>query len=60
MDCYQSATIRAMRTSGRDCHEQVMFYTLISTIAAEEGGHIVIVAPGISSRLKRPRSGFDD
>ena len=49
-----------MRTSGRDCHEQVMFYTLISTIAAEEGGHIVIVAPGINSRLNSPRSGFDD
>src|SRR5947209_4704804 len=37
-----------------------LYYSLISNIAAEEGGHIEIVAAAINSCLNGPRSGFDD
>lgn len=36
------------------------YYALISNIAAEEGGHIEIVAAAINSCLNGPRTGFDD
>ncbi len=35
------------------------YYSLISNIAAEEGGHIEIVAAAINSLLNGPRTGFD-
>ena len=58
MDCYQKATIRAMRTSGRD--RITPLYSHFSNIAAGKGGHIEVVAPGINSCFNSPRSGFDD
>ncbi|HYE30164.1 MAG TPA: manganese catalase family protein [Methylomirabilota bacterium] len=36
------------------------YYSLISNIAAEEGGHIEIVSAAINACLNGPRTGFDD
>ena len=58
MSTLMNYTFQSFNMRGRDKIKP--FYSLVSNIAAEEGGHIEIVAAGINSCLNGPRSGFDD
>lgn len=57
MSTLMNYTYQSFAMRGRD---QIRpFYALISNIAAEEGGHIEIVAAAINSCLNGPRKDFD-
>ncbi len=58
MSTLMNYTFQSMNMRGRDTIKP--FYSLITNIAAEEGGHIEIVSAAINSLLNGPRSGFDD
>lgn len=57
MSTLMNYTYQSFNMRGRDSIKP--FYSLVSNIAAEEGGHIEIVAAAINSCLNGPRTGFD-
>jgi len=57
MSTLMNYTYQSFGMRGRDKIRP--YYALVSNIAAEEGGHIEIVAAAINSCLNGPRSGFD-
>jgi Mn-containing catalase len=57
MSTLMNYTYQSFNMRGRD--KVRPFYALISNIAAEEGGHIEIVAAAINSCLNGPRTDFD-
>ena len=58
MSTLMNYTFQSFNMRGRDTIKP--YYSLISNIAAEEGGHIEIVAAAINSLLNGPRKDFDD
>jgi Mn-containing catalase len=58
MSTLMNYTYQSFNMRGRDSIKP--YYSLISNIAGEEGGHIEIVTAAINSLLNGPRSGFDD
>lgn len=58
MSTLMNYTFQSFNMRGRDKIKP--YYSLISNIAAEEGGHIEIVSAAINSLLNGPRTGFDD
>jgi Mn-containing catalase len=58
MSTLMNYTFQSFNMRGRDTIKP--YYALISNIAAEEGGHIEIVAAAINSLLNGPRTGFDN
>src|SRR5687768_4582695 len=57
MSTLMNYTFQSFNMRGRDKIKP--YYSLISNIAAEEGGHIEIVTAAINSCLNGPRSGWD-
>ena len=57
MSTLMNYTFQSFNMRGRDSIKP--YYSLISNIAAEEGGHIEIVTAAINSLLNGPRTGFD-
>ncbi len=57
MSTLMNYTFQSFNMRGRDAIRP--YYSLISNIAAEEGGHIEIVSAAINSLLNGPRTGFD-
>src|SRR5688572_33438253 len=57
MSTLMNYTYQSFNMRGRDKIKP--FYSLISNIAAEEGGHIEIVSAAINSCLSGPRTEFD-
>ncbi|WP_106380764.1 manganese catalase family protein [Abditibacterium utsteinense] len=57
MSTLMNYTFQSFNMRGRDSIKP--YYSLISNIAAEEGGHIEIVGAAINSLLNGPRTGFD-
>lgn len=57
MSTLMNYTFQSFNMRGRD--KIKAYYSLISNIAAEEGGHIEIVTAAINSCLNGPRTGFD-
>lgn len=58
MSTLMNYTYQSFNMRGRDKIRP--YYSLISNIAAEEGGHIEIVSAAINSCLNGPRTEFDD
>ena len=58
MSTLMNYTFQSFNMRGRDKIKP--YYSLISNIAAEEGGHIEIVSAAINSLLNGNRQGFDD
>jgi Mn-containing catalase len=58
MSTIMNYTFQSFNMRGRDKIKP--YYSLISNIAAEEGGHIEIVSAAINSLLNGPRVDFDD
>ena len=58
MSTLMNYTFQSFNMRGRDKIKP--YYSLISNIAAEEGGHIEIVTAAINSLLNGPRKDFDD
>lgn len=58
MSTLMNYTYQSFNMRGRDTIRP--YYSLISNIAAEEGGHIEIVSAAINSCLNGPRTGFDN
>lgn len=58
MSTLMNYTYQSFNMRGRDKIKP--YYSLISNIAAEEGGHIEIVSAAINSCLNGPRKEFDD
>ena len=58
MSTLMNYTFQSFNMRGRDKIKP--YYSLISNIAAEEGGHIEIVAAAINSLLNGPRKDFDN
>ncbi|RYG66209.1 manganese catalase family protein [bacterium] len=58
MSTLMNYTFQSFNMRGRDKIKP--YYSLISNIAAEEGGHIEVVSAAINSLLNGPRTGFDD
>jgi Mn-containing catalase len=58
MSTLMNYTYQSFNMRGRDTIKP--YYSLISNIAAEEGGHIEIVSAAINSLLNGPRTGFDN
>lgn len=57
MSTLMNYTFQAFNMKGKDSIKP--YYSLISNIAAEEGGHIEIVSAAINALLNGPRTGFD-
>jgi len=57
MSTLMNYTFQSFNMRGRESIKP--YYSLISNIAAEEGGHIEIVTAAINSLLNGPRTGFD-
>ncbi|HEX9997164.1 MAG TPA: manganese catalase family protein [Abditibacterium sp.] len=57
MSTLMNYTYQSFGMRGRDSIKP--YYSLISNIAAEEGGHIEIVSAAINACLNGPRTGFD-
>jgi Mn-containing catalase len=58
MSTVMNYTYQSFNMRGRDKIRP--YYSLVSNIAAEEGGHIEIVSAAINSCLNGPRTDFDD